>query len=45
MEEICEDCEIKVGKRTFCPYEEELYDDKVPVVLCEECYHQRFLET
>ena len=41
---ICEDCG-DVGKETICPYQLELYDNEVEVVLCDSCERERYYDT
>ncbi len=40
---VCDDCKQSKPdvKETFCPYSEEINDEKVPVTLCDNCYYER----
>ena len=37
----CQDCKKQEGKKTTCPYAYELRDERIKVVLCDECYYER----
>lgn len=39
----CEDCNItnENVKETNCPYFEDVYNEKVKAVVCDECYYER----
>jgi hypothetical protein len=42
----CEDCgkESSDVKETVCPYAEEIYSEKIPAILCDDCYLERCLD-
>ena len=42
----CDDCGEKKEDvvKTICPYEEEIYDEKVECQLCDNCYHERCMD-
>jgi hypothetical protein len=42
----CDDCheakhDVKV---TTCPFTEEIYDKKISVTLCNDCYYERCMD-
>lgn len=39
----CDDCgkEKEDAEETFCPLQLEINDDRVPCVLCNDCYRER----
>jgi hypothetical protein len=43
----CEDCEEvrEDVKETLCPFVQEIHDEDVPATLCEDCYHERCMDT
>ena len=44
MEElVCDDCKKsdKTVVQCICPFAEEIYDKKVPAILCSDCYRER----
>lgn len=43
---ICEDCGKcdDTVRDTICPFAEEIHGESIDVVLCDECYHERFLD-
>lgn len=41
----CEDCGTTEGVvYTICPYSEELYDEKIGILVCDDCYHERCMD-
>ena len=44
---ICDDCgeEKPDVHETTCPYAEEIHGELVDCTLCNDCYHERYLET
>jgi hypothetical protein len=40
----CDDCESDEGEETTCPYAQEINDETVECVLCEDCYHERCMD-
>lgn len=42
----CDDCPCtdESVKQTTCPYADEIRGEEIPVVLCDECYHQRCMD-
>jgi len=42
----CQDCGKKKEdvKETVCPFDEEKLVKETKVVLCDTCYHERFME-
>ena len=42
----CDDCDVidATVESTYCPYSEELYNEKVDVYLCSKCYHERCMD-
>lgn len=42
----CQDCKQEKDDvhDTFCPYESEIYDNSVPITVCQDCYDERSYE-
>lgn len=40
---VCEDCDKadETVEVTTCPYQEEINEEVVPVILCSSCYTER----
>lgn len=43
---ICDDCgkEKEDATEVDCPYSEEVHDEIVECVLCDDCYHERCMD-
>ena len=38
----CEDCGTTEGVyETLCPYAEEICDESIGILICDDCYHER----
>lgn len=44
---ICQDCgkKSKEVTKTICPYASEINDKEVEIIVCAECYLERFMDT
>nr|WP_168711077.1 hypothetical protein [Ningiella ruwaisensis] len=40
-----DESEDETVKRTYCPYAKEIHDEVVECTLCQECFHQRWMDT
>jgi len=38
---ICEMCKKKEGEARYCPYADDVYDEQIIMVLCEDCWFDR----
>lgn len=47
QQEKCQDCgkEKDDVRERACPFAEEIRDEIVMVVICDDCCHERFLDT
>ena len=41
---ICEDCNSEEGVEVVCPYEYDVNNERVEVILCAKCEHNREME-
>lgn len=40
---VCQDCGTKEKvTKTTCPYAYEIYGEEVEIVVCDECYRERW---
>ena len=42
----CQDCGAtdETVRECFCPYANEINDEQIEVVLCQDCYHERCMD-
>ena len=42
----CDDCdkESEDVSECYCPFAEEIHDEKVSCKLCNDCYHERLID-
>lgn len=43
----CQDCGERSPdvKHTTCPFAAEIHGEDTEIVVCDECHHQRFMDT
>lgn len=48
MNETCQDCGKELTEddpgECMCPFQDEIYDEKVPISVCADCYHERKMD-
>lgn len=38
---FCEQCGENIGRDRICPYFLELYNERIPVFICQSCFNER----